>query len=590
MSVASLLRERRRSRSGSAPLRLIAHLRSSLLTKVVAALVVALVVSALVTGVVEARLTRAALARRTQTLAGVNSHLAILSRLIAEREDLLINSLDNLGQTVTSARLLDPTRQADLVAELGRVSRNLGIDVMIILDRVGNPIPGTRIGPELERTPLLEAIEASDPARSSRLLTSTNGGVFQAVLIRMEPAAQPTFLLGGFDFTDPAAYELRSVLGPADDVLLVAHGRVSGNTLRQVPRTPPGASRAGRLPGTPAAVKLAGEDRVVAYAPIASPVGGRAEGAVGVVLPDPVPSLDRSLGPTRFAASVLLALVAVVLGWLLFRALTRPLVRLAGTARQIAEGDLDASFGVYREDEIGILASSLESMTVELRAREIELRESSKRIAAAQDEERRRLARDLHDGIQQQLVTMAVKLKRTSSRPPEDARELLSDLASEAEEAVFALQEVSRGIYPSVLADQGLPAALRTQSSRMPLDIKVELDETAASRRYSREVESALYFVALEAMTNAQKHAGGAHITVRLSLDRDTSELAVEVADDGPGFVRPGVAKGAGLQNMADRMLAVGGRLEVEPRPEGGTVVRATVPVEPAGHGPSGGA
>ncbi len=581
MSVASLLRERRRSQSGSPPRRLAPHLRSSLLTKVVAALVVALVVSALVTGVVEARLTRAVLSRRTQTLAGVTSHLAILSRLVGEREDLLINSLDNLGQTVTSAGLLDPVRRADLVAELGRVSRNLGIDVLVLLDSVGDPVPGTSNGPELERTPVREALAASDPARSTRLLTSTNGSVFQAVLIRLEPASQPTFLLGGFDFTDPAAYKLRSVLGPSGDVLLVAHGRVSGSTLPQVRRTPPGASRTGRLPSAPATVELAGEDRVVAYAPIASPESGRAEGSVGVVLPDPVPSLDRSLGPTRFAASVLLALVAVALGWLLFRALTRPLVRLAGTARQIAEGDLDSSFGGYREDEIGILASSLESMTAELRARAIELRESSKRIAAATDEERRRLARDLHDGIQQQLVTMAVKLKRTSSNPPDDARTLLADLASEAEEAVFALQEVSRGIYPSVLADQGLPAALRTQAGRMPLDIKVDLDQAAASRRYSREVESALYFVALEAMTNAQKHAGGGRIIVRLALDRDAHELAVEVADDGPGFVRPRVARGAGLQNMADRMLAVGGGLVDAPRPEGGTVVRASAPVEP---------
>ncbi|MGH2862820.1 MAG: GAF domain-containing sensor histidine kinase, partial [Solirubrobacteraceae bacterium] len=225
------------------------------------------------------------------------------------------------------------------------------------------------------------------------------------------------------------------------------------------------------------------------------------------------------------------------------------------------------------------LEAQLRERLVQIEAQAEELVSSRQRLVGAQDEERRRIERDLHDGVQQQLVSLAVRLQRAAAAGSEP---LLADLALEAEQAIFALQEFGRGIFPSVLADQGLPAALRTQAARVPLAIQVEVDLELVGRRFEREVEAALYFVALEALTNATKHAPEASVSVWLRAE--SGEVVLEVADDGRGFDGRGSA-GAGLQNMADRIAAIGGKFELEMVPGQGTCARATVraaPVEPA--------
>ncbi len=196
---------------------------------------------------------------------------------------------------------------------------------------------------------------------------------------------------------------------------------------------------------------------------------------------------------------------------------------------------------------------------------------------SAQDSERRRIERDLHDGVQQQLVSLGVRLQRLAHGADNGSGPLLADLAAEAEQAVFALQELGRGIFPSVLADQGLTAALRTQASRLPLAVRVEAADAVVGRRFEPEVEAALYFVGLEALANAQKHAPGAAVLVR--LHGGDGEVALEVVDDGPGLDGRG-RDGTGLQNMLDRIAAVGGSLAIENGPERGTRVRAAVAVE----------
>ncbi len=156
-----------------------------------------------------------------------------------------------------------------------------------------------------------------------------------------------------------------------------------------------------------------------------------------------------------------------------------------------------------------------------------------------------------------------------------DGDPLLADLASEAEQAVFALQDLGRGIFPSVLVDQGLVPALRTQAGRMPLAVRVEADAELVRTRLDPELETALYFVALEALTNVQKHAPDASASVWLRLE--AGEVMLEVADDGPGFERrPG--DGAGLQNMADRIAAAGGTFSIDTALHAGTRIRATGP------------
>lgn len=218
---------------------------------------------------------------------------------------------------------------------------------------------------------------------------------------------------------------------------------------------------------------------------------------------------------------------------------------------------------------------------IELQA--TELRRSRQRLVNAQDQERRRIERDLHDGAQQQLVALAAALRRTAGTAraagSDEATEL-ARLADQAEEAVFSLQELARGIYPSVLADQGLPAALRTQAARLPVGVRIEV-APALSRRLPRDLEAVLYYVALEALTNTVKHAPGAQVTVSLRADVTTRVAVLEVHDDGPGF-DPASPRRSGLQNMADRVEAAGGRFSVESAPGAGTWVRAEVPV-PAG-------
>ena len=176
-------------------------------------------------------------------------------------------------------------------------------------------------------------------------------------------------------------------------------------------------------------------------------------------------------------------------------------------------------------------------------------------------------------------VALAARLRRAAIATPADAHLLLEQLAPEAEEAVFALQDLARGIFPSVLADQGLAAALRTQAARMPMAIRVEAEPNLAGLRFGRELEAAFYFVTLEAMANAQKHAPGAAVTVSLRSADAGRRIVLEVHDDGPGFKQRLASKGTGLQNMNDRVAAVGGELAIDSRPGAGTWIHAEASV-----------
>jgi signal transduction histidine kinase len=218
------------------------------------------------------------------------------------------------------------------------------------------------------------------------------------------------------------------------------------------------------------------------------------------------------------------------------------------------------------------LEAQLRERLAQIEEQAVELARSRQRLVSAQDEERRRIERNLHDGVQQQLVALVARLHRAAG----EGAPQLAALAAEAEDAVFALQELGRGIYPSVLSDQGLAAALRTQAARMPVTVCIEVDDALLGRRLDREAEAALYFVALEGLTNAYKHAGGASIAVWLHAEGET--VSLEVVDAGPGFAARG-GGGSGLQNMRDRMAAVGGTLAVHSTVGQGTRVSAAIPL-----------
>jgi signal transduction histidine kinase len=206
-----------------------------------------------------------------------------------------------------------------------------------------------------------------------------------------------------------------------------------------------------------------------------------------------------------------------------------------------------------------------------------DLRASRQRLVAAQDEERRRLERNIHDGAQQQLVSLAVKARlarQLTERDPEKAAELLAQIESETQVTLEDLRDLARGIYPPLLADRGLVAALEAQSRKTPMAVSVEADGVG---RYPVEIEATVYFCALEALQNVTKYADADRATVRLS--QANGNLSFAVIDHGRGFDPSSVPSGSGLQGMADRLAAVGGSLDVGSAPGRGTTIAGTVPV-----------
>ncbi len=216
-------------------------------------------------------------------------------------------------------------------------------------------------------------------------------------------------------------------------------------------------------------------------------------------------------------------------------------------------------------------------LTEQLLARLEELRASRQRLVKAQDEERRKLERNIHDGAQQQLVALAVKTPSLGNSFVRDrevkAHEMLAQLQSDAEEALENLRDLARGIYPPLLADKGLAAALEAQTRKSPTPVAVVSDGIG---RYPQEVEAAVYFCCLEALQNVAKYADASTVSVRLS-ERD-GEVRFEVHDDGRGFDTARTDYGTGLQGMADRLDALGGTLEVQSEPRSGTTVIGRVP------------
>jgi len=209
-----------------------------------------------------------------------------------------------------------------------------------------------------------------------------------------------------------------------------------------------------------------------------------------------------------------------------------------------------------------------------------DLRESRRRIVTAQDVRAKKLERDIHDGAQQQLVALAVKLglvERFVAADPERAVTMLAEAKAEANDALDDLRDLARGIYPPLLADKGLAAALEGQARKSPIPVEVRPDGIG---RYPQEAEAAVYFSCLEALQNVAKYAGASRATVRLA--QADGSLTFEVSDDGRGFDPAVVGHGTGLQGIADRLAALGGEVSIRSAPGDGTIVAGSLPVEAA--------
>jgi signal transduction histidine kinase len=232
-----------------------------------------------------------------------------------------------------------------------------------------------------------------------------------------------------------------------------------------------------------------------------------------------------------------------------------------------------AELAVHNEQLDSALQKSLDG----LRSQAAELKASRARVVAAADSERRRIERNLHDGAQQHLTALAIKLSMVSDLGNDDpalARELLEEARCEVNDAVRELRDLAHGIYPPLLAENGLPAALQAAARWSTLPATVDV---AHLGRYPADVEATVYFCCLEAVQNACKYAGQP-ATLALRVREDGGTLTFQVTDNGKGFDARTRGLGAGFLNMADRLGALGGSLQVESAPRQGTTVSGTIP------------
>jgi signal transduction histidine kinase len=208
-----------------------------------------------------------------------------------------------------------------------------------------------------------------------------------------------------------------------------------------------------------------------------------------------------------------------------------------------------------------------------------ELRASRRRIVTAQDERAKRLERNIHDGAQQQLVALGVQLglaRRLAERDTPEIAETFEQLQAQTTDALENLRDLARGIYPPLLADQGLVAALDAQARKAPIPVRVEAEGIG---RYAQEAEAAIYFCVLEALQNVAKYANASNATVRLA--GSDGRIGFEVRDDGEGFDPDRTSPGSGLQGMKDRLEALGGTLAVRSSAGAGSTVRGSIPARP---------
>jgi signal transduction histidine kinase len=246
-------------------------------------------------------------------------------------------------------------------------------------------------------------------------------------------------------------------------------------------------------------------------------------------------------------------------------------------------GSADARSAAALADQAGLalhnmrLSAELADRLEQIETQARELAASRARLVTAQEAERRRLERDLHDGVQQELVALIAKLRLARNqltRDPQLAAETLTDLQGGIQRALTDLREVAHGIHPAVLSSQGLVEAVETMAGRMPIGVRVQADAHIRSCRYAPEIEGAAYFVVAEGLANVLKHSGAGQAMVVIAAEN--SHLNLEVSDDGHGFDAREVGD-SGLRGLRDRVEALGGTLGIDSRPDG-TRLRASLP------------
>lgn len=568
-----------RDRVGAAVQRWFPRTRSSLGPRIVGALIIVLVVSTGSTFLIETRMTRTTLEAHATDL--LREDLRVLRKATLDEQMVALRGLRSLAQTLALTEGPIAAGSTAVISELGRATRDLGLDSAHLFDGGGERIGG--VGPRVVLPGSGEVTTLSVPS-TNWLLRTHDGTYLSGAIVPFDVAGDRFILIGGRLFDDAAAFRWRQSTG--EHVLLIADGDLVGSTASDPEAVLIGGEGQG-IPDSPTEVTLDGTSTLVAYERLPRPdVDWAADGAVGVAIVDPVAQLDQSLTRHRATAAVGLSLLAVILGLVLFLRLTRPLSRLSDTADRIAAGDLDAPFEAESEDEIGQLGSTLEVMRQSLReqldlihAQAMGLRESAQRIVGVRDEERRRIAHDLHDGAQQRLVITRLRLGELLDRLDETGSEIEATARRVAEELDASIEEVRavmNSVYPPMLRDRGLARAVRSLAGRSPVPIEVRF-EPEDLPRFDPTLEANVYFLLSEAVTNALKHAHADRIGIIIQLSDDV--LRVSVVDDGVGMSADRRLHSGGLVSMRDRATATGGTFAIESEPGQGTRVTAEFPV-----------
>lgn len=534
---------------------------SSLLPKLLAAFLLVLTISSAITLVIENRLTRDEL--RDQAVDELEEDFRAVTREHAEIRQAMHEAGERARRDIANT-----TSFASRALPALEIDPDIDLAALVVGDDASRTIGRSLPPPSAEA---LEAARSGDPVFAIVDVDGRYAELHLAVVDTERTLVLGRWLDQGWA-TERYPQQDAALVVLVDGALVTASGPLAVD--------PP-------VPGTelPPDGMLAEGPSLAIYGSLAEPVGSWGVSAhMGLVVNEPLAALDRSLTRMRVLMVVVLISVTGLLAWWMTRVLTRPLLSLTRTARRIAAGDLDARFSVGTQDEIGVLAGALERMRSGLRAQlavigqqSSDLQAAARRIVEAQDEERRRLARDLHDGIQQQLVMLRMRAGFVRShvvQDPAGADGAIAELAEEIDRAIDRLRETSQAVFPSILQDRGLTGALNSLAGRAPTQVEV-VTVPDPLPRLAPEVESNAYFLAAEAVTNVVKHAHATLIEVSATVADD--ELVLSVRDDGLGF-DVDAADARGLDHLRDRARAVGGVLRIRSTPGRGTVVTAVLP------------
>jgi len=550
-----------------------------------AAFFAALAIASLVTLLLETRLTRQQLEDQAVTLfretgdvleARIASDAVRTNQLMStvSQQVFAASRGSNADADELARRTLSVVRTSDAPLEI------IGV-VEVTTGQVRSLGLPSRVG-ILPPDPVAAEEVARRASSSQRVVPLEGGGfglVYALAVERLGSGAR--LLVTGFPLNGVAARRYLEQTG-VDEVELVVAGEVEAAT------TPDrvGAQPVGRWEGERATQRLA-DGRLVRYVALGADRAWDTPAAVGLITDDPLDALDAALSRTRLLMVVLLLVVGGAVTFALARVMTRPLVSLTATATAIAAGDLDRSFDIDRTDEIGRLADALERMRRGLRAQLLVIRrqaealqDAARRMVGVQDAERQRIAQDLHDGIQQQLVVLRMQVgagERELQADPDRLPEVTRGLAEAIDHLLDQLRSTSQQLFPAILRDRGLGPALFSLTARLELPVDLSFTPDPLPR-VQPEVEVNAYFLVSEAVLNAVKHARAGRLHVEISVDE--THLYVHVHDDGIGFDPHGQDHRGGLRHMADRVQALGGVLDLTAAPGEGTRVDAAFPLE----------